>query len=535
MQQKIQFTLDYAQDLEEFVRQHHPEIGDYRVLSKSLDARGSNRGRRPQYLYMLECQHPGLKIIDSAKVPALPMTKMDAPIIVGAGPAGLFCALYLSDFGIKSIILERGNATNDRMKSIARFWRYGQLDPEDNVCFGEGGAGLFSDGKLITRIKSPYIKYVMKRLVDFGAPPETAYVSNPHLGSNRIRAIIATLSNYLRQHGCQIHYRTKVVKLLQETHGRQTKIVGVQCHNQKVMRAPAVFLATGHSAHDIYQELSLNKVSMLAKDFAVGVRMEHPRRLIDKIQHGDFSQDPILGAARYRLSWHDDSVDRGSYSFCMCPGGHVLSSGTDVDGLVTNGMSNYSRSSPWSNSALVVSVKKDKDFCAGENQLGGLEFQRTIEKKAFEFSRKHKTGREIPAQNISDFLAANNTSKALVKTSCPSGIVAANLEEILPPFVVAQLRQALLKFNQNMPGIIGQQGLLLAPETRTSSPVTILRHPENLESITHSDLYPCGEGAGHAGGITSAAVDGIKSAHAFIQKNASHLLANADFASQKSL
>jgi len=399
------------------------------------------------------------------------------------------------------------------MKSIARFWRYGEFDSENNVCFGEGGAGLFSDGKLITRIKSPHVSYVMKRMVDFGAPPETAYVSNPHLGSNKIRLLINKISDSLVSQGCEIHYNTKVSELLYE--GDPQKVVGVKTSDGKVLHSSHVVLATGHSAEDMYHHLSSKKVAMTAKDFAVGVRIEHPRRFVDHLQYGNFAGEK-LGAARYRLSYHDSSTERGTYSFCMCPGGYVLSSGTDSDGIVVNGMSNYARNSPWSNAALVVSVNAYRDF-GDSDILAGLKFQKEIEKRAFNASKERASGKELPSQSLKDFLNGGMKEQDLPKSSSPSGTTWSPLRDILPEQISSQLDRALHEFDRKMKGFVTDQALLLAPETRTSAPVTINRDPEGLFSTNHAGLYPCGEGAGHAGGITSAAVDGVKVAMSILK------------------
>ncbi|MCR9204728.1 MAG: hypothetical protein NXH75_09135, partial [Halobacteriovoraceae bacterium] len=417
-----------------------------------------------------------------------------------------FCALRFAEYGVPTIILERGDEAHKRMIHISKYWRKGQLDDNNNVCFGEGGAGLFSDGKLITRIKSPFVQYVMDKFVSFGAPPETAWVSNPHLGSNKIRQLIGKMSSSLVDRGHKIRYNSKVNELL--FNDDKTQVIGVRLEGGVELFSDYVILDTGHSAREMYHHLKDVEVAMKPKDFAVGVRIEHPRELIDKIQHGDFA-GPELGAARYRLSWEDSETLKGSYSFCMCPGGYVLSSGTDGDGIVVNGMSNYARNSRWSNAALVVSVKAGEDF-DDKDVLGGLDFQYSIEKKAFEYSLKEATGKEVPSQPLSDFLN-HKMPEDLPKTSCPSGLVKANLHEILPKFVCDHLEKALQVFERRMKGFsTDQRALLIAPETRTSAPVTILRDRETLLSSSHKGLYPCGEGAGYAGGITSAAVDGIR-------------------------
>lgn len=512
MAKKVQFVLNYNEDVEVYLQNQFAGLSDYRILNQSLDARGAPRGKTPRYTYNVEIIYPGEKFSASQEVFKNLGELNSMPIIIGAGPAGLFCALRLADFGIKSIILERGDRAHRRMLHIAKFWRYGEFDPENNVCFGEGGAGLFSDGKLITRIKSNYVQYVMNRFVDFGAPPETAYISNPHLGSNKIRGLINKMTDFLSSKGSVVRYNTRVDELLFENNCA----IGVKLSNGEKIFSDNIILATGHSAKDVYEHLKKNKIDMKQKDFAIGVRIEHPRSHIDKIQYGNFT-GPELGAARYRLSYEDQNSKKGTYSFCMCPGGYVLSSGTEKEGIVVNGMSNYARGSRWSNSALVVSVSAGIDF-KSEDILAGLQFQHQIENKAYLMSKSEASGRELPSITVKDFLAKKISSENLPKSSTPSGTVKADLRKILPDFVTNHLENALLKFEESMKGFISKDALLIAPETRTSAPVTISRDKITLESTSHKGLYPCGEGAGHAGGITSAAVDGVKVAMSIIKK-----------------
>ena len=513
MPKKYQFQLPFDVDVENFVKKTYPEIRTFRTISKSLDARGAPRGKKPVYLYVLDAliseedrfPHP-------ETFPKLPSLKKK-PIIIGAGPGGLFCAVRLAEYGIPSIIIERGDEASKRMLHIAKFWRYGELDPETNVCYGEGGAGLFSDGKLITRIKSNLVQYVMEKFVAFGAPPETAYVSNPHLGSNKIRTIITQISNWLRLQGTEFRYNTKVEEIITE----HNAVIGVILSNGEKLYSDHIVMAAGHSAEDLYKELLDKNIAMKAKDFAVGVRVEHPRRYIDQLQHGKFCEAPEMGSARYRLSWHDKWSDHGVYSFCMCPGGYVLSSGTEKNGIVVNGMSNYARNSPWSNAALVVSVKTDSDL-KDKDLMAGLRFQHEIEQKAFALSQQHATGRELPAMTIKEFMTGQLSDRPLPKTSSPSGIFKADIRQVFPQFIVDHLKKGLEEFNRDLPGFIYEEGLLIAPETRTSAPLTILRDKDSLVSISHQGLYPCGEGAGYAGGITSAAVDGVKCALSILKR-----------------
>jgi len=332
---KKSLILDFDQSLENHLRQNFPqEIGEYRILHQALDARGANRGKKPQVHFDISYLPPGENFVETPLVFKKKKFKESVsssqqgqikPIIIGSGPAGLFCALRFAEYGIQTILLERGRAASERMKSIARFWRYNELDLNNNVCFGEGGAGLYSDGKLITRVKSPHIEYVMKTFVRYGAPEEVAYTANPHLGSNKIRTLIGKMTTDLTNLGHEVRYQAKVQRLIE----KDASIIGVELENGEKLFSPYVILAVGHSAGDMYQHLHQMNVAMKRKDFAVGVRVEHPRRLLDQLQYGNFCQAPELGAARYRVSYHHKETDRGTYSFCMCPGGHVSSSGTE--------------------------------------------------------------------------------------------------------------------------------------------------------------------------------------------------------------
>ncbi len=475
----------------------------YQVISKSLDARGAPKGRKPCFSYTIDLEKNLNQLEDTFKKVG-PLA--DTPLIVGLGPAGIFCALRFAEYGIKSVIVERGKPVKQRMRDIAKYWRYGVLDEESNVCYGEGGAGLYSDGKLFTRIKSPYVSYVMEKLAQFGAPDEVKYLTNPHVGSNKLRGIIERAIEFLKDFGCQFHYSSKVTSLIENN----KSVSGVVLEDGKKLFSSNIVLAVGHSAHDFYLHLNDIGVALKAKGFAVGVRIEHRRSYINKIQYGNFAEYEELGAARYRLSYNDKTQNRGTYSFCMCPGGYVLSSGTNKNGLVTNGMSNYRHNSPWSNSAIVVTVDEKRDLDPS-NVLSGLNFQRDIEKKAFELSSRSASGRELPVMLIEDFLANKHNNSLYRKSSSPSGVVSVNINEIFPDFVTQQLRQALLKFDKNINGFSDAgNALLFAPETRTSSPIRIERDKNTLMSISHQGIYPCGEGAGYAGGITSSAVDGVK-------------------------
>lgn len=516
MSKRVQFSVDFDKDIEVVLKEKFPTFTDYRVRSKSLDARGAQRGKKPKYNYSIEVIFSGERFDHFEETFQSLGEFSRRPIIVGAGPAGLFCALRLLEYGVKSIIIERGERANRRMLGIAKFWRYGEFNSENNVCFGEGGAGLYSDGKLVTRVKSPYVQYVMNKLVDFGAPEDTAYLSNPHLGSNKMRAIITKLSDYLVNNGCEVSYNTRVEKILTES--SCNNVSGVLLSDGREIISDNVVLATGHSARDVYRHLQSIDVDMKAKNFAVGIRIEHPREEINRFQYGKFSGREELGTARYRLS-HDNKVtNRGTYSFCMCPGGYVLSAGTEADGIVINGMSNFSQNAPWSNSALVVTVKDGIDFDSSKNILAGIDFQRSIESKAYLKSKEISSGKHLPASKLFDFMDGKKGDGTDLRTSSPSGAFNTDFDDILPEFITSSLREAMVKFDEKMKGYLSKNALVMAPETRTSAPVTIVRDRESLESTSHIGLFPCGEGAGYAGGITSAAVDGVKVAMSLINK-----------------
>jgi len=501
----IKLGLDEV--LEEKLKLLSPGYTSFRLLRKSVDA----RGKRPHFIVSLEVygqgEVPKKEIYEVEKVKS--PFKSEPIIIVGAGPAGLFAALRLCERGIPSILLERGSEASPRMKKIAEYWRYGKLDPNNNVCFGEGGAGLYSDGKLITRIKSPYIPYVLNRLVQFGAPEEIEYVSNPHVGSDKIRKVIPPMRNWLKANGCEVHFNSKVKAL----DYKGTTVTGVILEDGKKILGSSVVLATGHSASDIMYHLHENDVEMEGKSFAVGLRIEHPQKTIDCIQYGDFAGHKALGSANYKLTDHDHKTGIGVYSFCMCPGGYVIASSTEEDGIVSNGMSNYARNSPFANAAVVVSIDHDKRF--GRNIFAGMEFRREMEIKAKLAVIKAGGAKEFPAQSVNDFLEGKLGK--LLPGSSPSGQIAVRLDQLLPQDLVGSLKRSFQSFSRKMPGFISNETQLYGVETRTSCPIRVVRDEETLQSKSHKNLYPTGEGAGYAGGITSAAVDGVRVAEAIVR------------------
>jgi uncharacterized FAD-dependent dehydrogenase len=510
------------EDLEEKLAWLVPNYSEFRITRKSVDAR---RSTDPHWVYSIDVFEQNEKPVDDA----FPIEKItfpastEKPLIVGSGPAGLFAAIRLVERGVPCVILERGSEGAKRIQAINRFWRYGELDPHNNVCFGEGGAGLYSDGKLITRIKSPHIPYVMERLVSFGAPEEIRFLANPHVGSDRIRRVIPRIREYLRENGCEIHFDTPMTRILVDESSSQKKVTGVEVAGGRVFHSDHVILATGHSAEDVFQHLADIEVAMEGKSFALGLRIEHPQSSINRIQFRKHAENPALGAANYRLADHDEKSGIGVYSFCMCPGGFVLSSGTEADGLVANGMSNYSRNSPFANAAIVVSVDHRDRF--GEELFGGLRFRRQLEQSAFQAVQRAGGSKQLPVQKVVDFLEGR-AGEALPSSS-PSGVVATRLDQLLPVDLVARLRSSLEQFNRHMRGFISPEAQFHGIESRTSCPIRITRDDVSLESISHAGLYPTGEGAGYAGGITSAACDGIRIAEAIVTSLSSWQLATS--------
>lgn len=521
--QELRLPYQKDPDLTQIAAQHlgipEAKIQSIRVKKRSLDARNP---RKLIWVYSLEVYLEG----DSLEEKTLEFRQIrwqgPPPLILGAGPAGLFAAHTFLAHGIKPILFERGERTHARMLKISKYWRHGILDEDSNVCNGEGGAGTFSDGKLITRIKSPLIQHIMQTFVTYGAPSEISYVYNPHVGSNLIREVIRTMSDDLIARGAELRFSTRVESLdLSEN-----KVQGVYIQDNdktKKVEGSGLVLACGHSAGDFFKTLHAQGVHFEAKDFALGLRIEHPQSHINQWQYGEACDLDDLETAQYKLQsfWEEEKV--GVYSFCMCPGGYVISSTTDPETLVVNGMSNYHRNSPWANAAIVCSVSKER--AAGEDPFRLMHFQREIERKVFQASAAKGNPKAIPVQNLEDFLAGKvsklDTSSSNKLSSCPSGIVSTNLAEILPPWIYEYLCNGFLEFDRKRRGFSHPKALLHAVESRTSSPVRITRHPDTYESISTEGLFPCGEGPGYAGGITSAAVDGMKAALAWIDKFAS--------------
>jgi len=506
--------LKIGLDLETFLRQEFLNYSSHRVLKKSVDAR---RRHEPHFVYKLHVAENGAPLPDDKII--LEKTnlnkKIQKPLIVGTGPAGLFAALRFVEKGIPCVLFERGSLAEKRIMGINRFWRYGELDERNNVCFGEGGAGLYSDGKLITRIKSPHIPYVLDRLAQFGAPEEIKYLSNPHVGSDKIRRVIPKLRAFLVSNNCEIHFDTQVQKFIYN----KNCITGLITEKNEKFHSDHIVLATGHSAEDMLSHLYESGVHLEGKSFAMGLRIEHSQKLINSIQYRQYSENEALGSANYKLTYHDEKENVGVYSFCMCPGGYVLSSGTSKEHLVCNGMSNFNRNSPFANAAIVVSIDEQKYY--KDDLLGGLKMRSQIEHAAWKSVQLLGGTKQLPAQKLIDFLKDKKSEK-LNPGSSPSGAISVNLNELLPDFLSKKLKEGFEKFDHKMSGFINENAVLYGVETRTSCPIRVTRNSETLESLSHRGLYPCGEGAGYAGGITSAACDGVRVAEQII-KNISNL------------
>lgn len=495
-------------------------IKSYTIYKKSIDARKKDD---VHFTYSVDviisldeeqiaskCKSNKVQIVKPYKyeLPANNRHSKFRPVVVGFGPAGMFAGLILAQSGLQPIVLERGKDVDTRTKDVNRFWQTRELNEESNVQFGEGGAGTFSDGKLTTGIKSPYIKKILQELYEAGAPEEILYSSKPHIGTDRLAIVVKNIRKRIEELGGEVRLECKLEKLI-TANGFVHGVTYTHKGKQFDLETDSVIMAIGHSARDTVEMLYNMGVEIIQKPFSVGARIEHPQKLIDKAQYGSFAGHKKLGAADYKLACHG-LHERGAYTFCMCPGGTVVAAASEKECVIVNGMSSLARDGENANSALLVGIEP-KDF-PSDHALAGIYYQREIEHTAYELAGSNY---KAPAQLVGDFLKGIE-SKALgnVNPTCPTGVTLTNLDNCLPAKVSATMKSAIVEMDKKLNGFNLYDAVLTAPETRSSSSVRILR--DDLLQCNIRGVYPCGEGAGYAGGIISAAVDGVKCAHAVL-------------------
>lgn len=485
------------------------EIGDWRIRKRSIDARNSRIKINLQIeLWLFEELREQIP-------PYIPQKVHNAKkvAIIGAGPAGLYAALRAVEAGFKPVVFERGKDVRERRRDLAIINKLQKVNPESNYCFGEGGAGTYSDGKLYTRSKKRgNVLKALEWFVHFGADEDILVDAHPHIGTNKLPKIIASMRDEIIKNGGEVHFNSK----LTDIKINDAAIQAIQINNEKWFEFDNVILATGHSARDIYYLLHHKNIKIEAKGFAIGVRVEHQQTLINHIQYQKEYDNPYLPPASYSLVEQVDGF--GVYSFCMCPGGIIAPCATEQDEVVTNGWSPSKRNNPYANSGIVVSVKPtDLPNYKKDDPFVCLDFQKYVEKRCWEAGGKTQ---KVPAQRMMDFVEGK-VSTDFPKTSYQPGIVAADLNEVLPALLAEKLKKAFVAFGKKKNGYYTNEAVLHAPESRTSSTISVPRDPITLEHVEIKGLYPCGEGAGYAGGIISAAIDGINCVDAIVRKQVS--------------
>ncbi len=501
------------------------DLVEYTIFKRGIDARKANaillaytldvavKGETKVLAKLTKDPHVKLAPDTSYKfVAQAPENLESRPVVVGLGPSGLFAALVLAQSGFKPLVLERGKAVRDRTKDTFNFWRKSELNTESNVQFGEGGAGTFSDGKLYSQIKDPnhYGRKVLNEFVTAGAPEEILYVSHPHIGTFRLVGMVEKMRETIIALGGEIRFESRVddIEIAPDANG-QSQVQALILASGERIAANHVILAVGHSARDTFEMIHKRGIFIEAKPFSIGFRIEHPQSLIDNARHGPNAQHPILGAADYKLV-HHASNGRSVYSFCMCPGGTVVASASEEGCVVTNGMSQYSRNERNANAGIVVGITPEVDFPG--DPLAGMELQRKWERQAYLLGGSTY---QAPGQLVGDFLANQpSTEFGAVMPSYTPSVHLTNLDTALPEYVISAIREAIPQFAKQIKGFDLADAILTGVETRTSSPIRIKRNDDNLQSINTKGLYPTGEGAGYAGGILSAGVDGIRVAEA---------------------